>query len=61
MLSVSSQHITASITVEEFVEMFRVFFAHMPSVNRVTIQRLAELLKHVASYESTNLVSCFIM
>ncbi|CAD8144293.1 unnamed protein product [Paramecium octaurelia] len=41
---------------EKLLEMFEVFFAYMPEVNRKTTKRIAELLFHVADYESENLM-----
>ncbi|CAD8047783.1 unnamed protein product [Paramecium primaurelia] len=41
---------------EKLLEMFQVFFAYMPEVNRKTTKRIAELLFHVADYESENLM-----
>ncbi|CAD8136977.1 unnamed protein product [Paramecium octaurelia] len=43
-------------SVEKLLEMFQVFFAYMPEVNRKTTKRIAELLYHVANYESENLM-----
>ncbi|CAD8056187.1 unnamed protein product [Paramecium sonneborni] len=45
-----------NISKEKLLEMFQVFFAYMPEVNRKTTKRIAELLFHVADYESENLM-----
>lgn len=45
-----------NISKEKLLEMFSVFFAYMPEVNRKTTKRIAELLFHVADYESENQV-----
>ncbi|CAD8144178.1 unnamed protein product [Paramecium pentaurelia] len=45
-----------NISKEKLLEMFQVFFAYMPEVNRKTTKRIAGLLSHVAAYESENLM-----
>ncbi|CAD8059174.1 unnamed protein product [Paramecium sonneborni] len=45
-----------NVSKEQLLEMFQVFFAYMPAVNRKTTKRIAELLFHVADYESENMM-----
>jgi len=49
--SINILFIQANMTQNELVELFQVFFAYMPMVNRNTIKRLTEFLHHVAKYE----------
>ncbi|CAD8189601.1 unnamed protein product [Paramecium pentaurelia] len=42
------------VPTKEFIDMFSIFFAHLPKVNRLTIFRLIEFIKFVAKFENEN-------
>ncbi|CAD8091902.1 unnamed protein product [Paramecium primaurelia] len=47
------------IPTKEFIDMFSIFFAHLPKVNRLTIFRLIEFIKFVAKFENENMMGLY--
>ncbi|CAD8203563.1 unnamed protein product [Paramecium octaurelia] len=42
------------LPINEFIDMFSIFFAHLSKVNRLTVFRLVEFIKFVAGFENEN-------